>query len=614
MINVSENKDQKINPYSSVGRVGARKIVPRRYNNTSRPAIARRPVSILKAKEKISDGDPVRIMALGGLGEFGRNMFVIEYKKECIIVDMGLRFPEENMPGIDFIIPSIEYFENNRDLKILGVFISHAHYDHLGAVPYLISKLNYPPIYTTPLTKEIILKRQEEFTHLKKLDIRVVDAEKVNKIELNNFIVSVFHVNHNVPDSVGFFIETRQGNIMYTGDYKIDFNPIFDRPADLTRIVKLASFGVDLLMADSTGVEQEGHSISEQEIFQNLEIVFMRAKGRIILATFASLISRLQQALVLAEKFNRKVVINGYSMRTNLAIAKKLGYVKSDLKTIIDVKEMHHYKPEEIVILTTGAQGEDNAGLMKILNRENKNIRIQPGDTMIFSSSVIPGNEMAVQCLKDSLTKQGANIYHYKMMDIHASGHAHKEDIKLMLNLIKPKQMMPVHGFYYMQKLFNDLAQDVLGLRKEDCILASNGQVLELVKGKTIITPKFIPANYVMVDGLGVGDVGEVVLRDRQALSKDGMFIINLIIDRKTRDIKVLEIVSRGFIFMKDSNTLIKDTRDKVTQIVNKNMTKASNEDVNESYLRNILRDEIGLFLFQKIERRPMIIPIVMEI
>ncbi len=590
-----------------------RKIVPRRYSN-QHPA-GKRPMSINKAKERISgDNNPVKIMALGGLGEFGRNMFVMEYKNECIIVDMGLRFPEENMPGVDLIIPSIEYFNNNKNLKILGVFISHAHYDHLGAVPYLISKLNYPPIYTTPLTKEIINKRQEEFTGMKKLDIRLVDSEKNNRIEFSNFIINVFHVNHNVPDSVGFLIETKQGNIMYTGDYKIDFNPIFDKPADLTRIVKLSSMGVDLLMPDSTGIEQEGHSISEQEIFQNLEIIFMRAKGRIILATFASLISRLQQAIVLAEKFNKKIVINGYSMKTNLAIAKKLGYVKTELKTVIDVKDMHRYKPEELVILTTGAQGEDNAGLMKIINKENKNIRIQPGDTMIFSSSVIPGNEMAVQCLKDSLTRQGANIYHYKMLDIHASGHAHKEDIKMILNLIKPKHIMPVHGFYYMQKLLNDLAQDVLKLKKEDCILAGNGQVVEMVRGKVVITPKFVPANYVMVDGLGVGDVGEIVLRDRQALSQDGMFIINLIIDRKHKDIKVLEIISRGFIFMKDSNELVRNTKEKVNQIVQKIIQKSSTDDVNESYIRNILRDEIGLFLFQKTERRPMIIPIVLEI
>jgi ribonuclease J len=590
-----------------------KKIVPRRYDN--RKQTNKSPITINKAKDKINiNNNPVKIMFLGGLGEFGRNMFVVQHKDECLIFDMGLRFPEENMPGVDFIIPSIEYFANNKNLKILGIFISHAHLDHIGAVPYLISKLNYPPIYTGLLTKEIILKRQSEFSHMKNLDIRVIDAEKNNHIEFKDFLISVFHVNHTVPDSVGFLIQTKQGNIMFTGDYKIDFNPVMDKPADLTRIVKLASMGVDLLISDCTGIEKEGHSISEQEIYQNLEVIFMRSRGRIILATFASLISRLQQAIMLAEKFNRKVIINGFSMKTNLAIANKLKYIKVNSKTVIDAKEINKYKPEELLILTTGAQGEDNAGLMRIINKENVNIRVQPGDTVVFSSSVIPGNEMAVQCLKDSLTKQGANIYHYKMLDIHASGHAQKEDMKLMLNLVRPKQVMPFHGFYYMQKLFNDLAQDVLGLKKENCILASNGQIIEILKNKVMLTSKFIPANYVMVDGLGVGDVGEIVLRDRQALSKDGMFIINIIIDRKSKSVKVLEIISRGFVFMKDSNMLIKETKEKVNKIILKTIKKTVNDNVNESYIRNILRDEIGLFLFQKTQRRPMIIPIVLEI
>lgn len=590
-----------------------KKIVARRYNGPRNPAL-KKPLQIKNHPKIINDPEPLKIIPLGGLGEVGRNMHIIEYKNECIILDIGLRFPEENMPGIDFIIPNIEYLVNNRQLKILGVFVSHAHYDHLGAIPYLISKLNYPPIYATALTKEIILKRQEEFAHLKKLDIKQIDTEKNCEIRFKNFIISAFHVNHNVPDTVGFFIETPKGNIMYTSDYKIDFNPIFDKKADLTTIVKLASRGVDVLMSDSTGIEQEGHSISEHEIFMNLEKVFMATTGRIILATFASLIGRLQQVIHLAEKFNRKVIINGYSMKTNLAIAKKLGYQKCNSKSIIDQKEASKYKPEELVVLTTGAQGEDNAGLMKIINRENRFIQIQKGDTVIFSSSVIPGNEMAVQHLKDSLTKQGAKIYHYKMLDIHASGHAHKEDLKLILNLIKPLNVMPVHGYYYMQKLFNDLSMEVLSLKPDNCILASNGQTIELNNGHVKTTMKFVPANYIMVDGLGVGDVGEIVLRDRQELAKDGMFIINMIIENKTKEIKVLEIVSRGFVFMKDSTPLIKETKDKVKQIVERTTSKTALQNINESYLRNILRDEVGSFLFQKTERRPMIIPIVLEI
>lgn len=596
-------------------KIPIKKSVPRRYGHP-KMTINRRPTTLQRPIERTTTSvaaNPLRIIPLGGLGEVGRNMHVLEYKNECIIVDAGLRFPEENMPGVDFIIPNIEYLANNKNLKILGIFVSHAHYDHFGAIPYLISKLNYPPIYATSLTKEIILRRQEEFTNLKKLDIKLIDVEKNNCVNLKNFIINVFHVNHNVPDAVGFMIETPQGNIMYTGDYKIDFNPVFDKKADLTAIVKLASRGVDLLMSDSTGIEQEGHSISEQEIFLNLEKVFMATKGRIILATFSSLIGRLQQVIHLAEKFDRKIVINGFSMKTNLAIAKKLGYEKCDSKVIIDSKDINRHKPEELVILTTGAQGEDNAGLMKIMDKEHRFIQIEKGDTVIFSSSVIPGNEMAVQHLKDGLTKQGAKIYHYKMLDIHASGHAHKEDLKLMLNLIKPYNIMPVHGFYYMQKLFNDLAMDVLGLKQENCILATNGQVVEMVKNRVRVTSKFVPANYIMVDGLGVGDVGEIVLRDRQELAKDGMFIINLIIENKTKEIKVLEIISRGFVFMKDSTPLIKETKEKVSQIIQRAITKTSLDNVNEAYLRNILRDEVGSFLFLKTERRPMIIPIVME-
>jgi len=301
-------------------------------------------------------------------------------------------------------------------------------------------------------------------------------------------------------------------------------------------------------------------------------------------------------------------------MQTNTAIAKKLGYLNYDHKTIVDVRNIHRYKPEEITILCTGAQGEDNAQLMKIINREHKYIRIQKGDTVIFSSSVIPGNELAVQNMKDVLSKQGANIYHYKMLDIHASGHAYKEDIKLMLNLIQPKYVMPVHGFFYMQKLFADLAENTLQLPPDHCILASNGQIIEMTKEKIYVTNKFVTANYVMVDGLGVGDVGEVVLRDRETLAKDGMFIITIIIDAKTGEIRTMEIVSRGFVFMKDSHELIKETKNQVASILKRLLANITPQTINESYLRNVLRDEIGLFLFEKTQRRPMILPIIMEI
>jgi ribonuclease J len=303
----------------------------------------------------------------------------------------------------------------------------------------------------------------------------------------------------------------------------------------------------------------------------------------------------------------------GFTMKSNIAISKKLGYLEYDPKIIIETKDIAKYRPEEITILCTGAQGEDNAALMRIINREDKFVRIQKNDTVVFSSSIVPGNEVAVQGLKDNLSKQGAKLYHYKMLDIHASGHAHKEDIKLMLNLIKPKYVMPVHGYYYMQKLMADLAQETLGIDSAHTILAACGQVIDLTNQKTSLTNKFVPANYVMVDGLGVGDVGEVVLRDRETLAKDGMFIITTIMDAKTKEIKTIEIVSRGFVFMKDAGELIRDTREKVESLIKKSTANIMSGTINESYLRNALRDEIGLFLFQRTERRPMIVPIIIE-
>jgi len=301
-------------------------------------------------------------------------------------------------------------------------------------------------------------------------------------------------------------------------------------------------------------------------------------------------------------------------MKSNIAIAKKLKYISYDPKTIIDIKNIKQYDDNKITILCTGAQGEDNAALMRIVNREDKNIRIQKNDTIVFSSSVVPGNELAVQNLKDNLSKQGAKLYHYKMLDIHASGHAYKEDIKLMLNLVKPKYVMPIHGYYYMQKLMADLAQETLGIPPEQTIVSSSGQIINLIDKKTILTNKFVPANYVMVDGLGIGDVGEIVLRDRETLAKDGMFIITAILDSKTKDIKSIEIVSRGFVFMKDAGEMIRDTRNKAETLIKQAVANMMPGTINEAYVRNILRDEIGLFLFQRTQRRPMIIPILIEI
>lgn len=553
--------------------------------------------------------DLVKIIPLGGLEEIGRNMTLFEYQNQILIIDMGLQFPDENMPGIDFIIPNIEYLTNHPEKKILGVIITHGHYDHIGGIPYLIDKLNYPQMYTAPLTKGIILKRQEDFPNLKKLNIQEISSGK--KIILGPFKITPFHVNHNIPDTLGLAINSPAGLIMYATDFKFDLHPIADKPADPSHIISLASSGTTLLLSDSTGAESPGHSISEKTIMDNLDPIFRNAEGRIILSTFASLLSRVQQAIWLSEKYNRKVIIEGFAMKTNVAIAEKLKYLSIKKGTVIKWQEASRIDPKKLTVLCTGAQGESEAVLMRIVNKGHKYLRIQKKDTVIFSSSVVPGNELAVQNIKDNLAKQGAKVYHYKMLDIHASGHGYQEDLKAMINLVKPKFFMPIHGHYSMLKTHGELAESV-NIPPKNIVIATNGQIIELSKNKIIATEKFVPTNYIMVDGLGVGDVKEVVLRARQTLSQDGIFIIVALIDKKTGLLHSNpEIISQGFVYMKESKELINQTRKLIKEIINHS---TSNNTFNEEYIRNNLRNKIGLFLFKKIQRRPMILPIVIEV
>lgn len=570
-------------------------------------------ITIMKEKKfdrKIKPStSPLKIIPLGGLEEIGRNMTLFEYENQILIVDMGLQFPDEDMPGIDFIIPNIEYLTNHPEKKILGIFITHAHYDHIGAIPYLIEKLNYPTIYTAPLSKGIILKRQEDFPELKKLNIEEISPSQ--SITLGKFKISPFHLNHNIPDTLGLAIDTPYGLIMYATDFKFDFQPVGDKPADLSHIATLSSSGVQLLMADSTGVENPGHSVSEKTIMDNLDILFSQTKGRIILATFASLINRLQQAIWLSEKYNRKIFVQGFAMRTNLAIAEKLKYLSVKKGTFVDWKEASRLDASKLTILCTGAQGESEATLMRIVNREHKYLRVQKGDTVIFSSSVVPGNELAVQNLKDNLAKQGANIYHYKMVDIHASGHGYQEDAKMMINLTRPNFFMPIHGHFSMLKTHGEIAAS-LDIPKQNIVTSTNGQVIELTKNKITATEKFVPTNYIMVDGLGVGDIKEVVLRARQTLAKDGIFVVIALIDRKTGLLyNNPEIISQGFVYMKESKELISQAKKLIRETVSRS-TKG--HTFNEGYISNNLRNELGIFLFKKTKRRPMILPVVIEV
>jgi ribonuclease J len=557
----------------------------------------------------------VRVIPLGGLEEVGRNMMVIEYidpshrDGDIIIIDMGLQFPEENMPGIDFIIPNIAYLEDKKE-RIKGVIITHGHYDHIGAIPYINYRLGNPTIYTMPLTKGIILKRQEEFPHLPKLNI--VEISSKSKIKLGVFDVEFFHVNHNIADTVGVAVHSPVGTIVHTADFKFDNNPVGDKPADYSKMAELSSRGVLLLMSDSTNAENPGHSISEKTIQENLEDIFEHAKGRIIVATFASLLSRIQQIVHLAEKFGRHVALDGYSMKTNIALYRELDYLKVKQGTLIDIKDFNNYPAEKLVLLGTGAQGEENAVLMRITQKEHNQVKLQEGDTIIFSSSVVPGNERTVQALKDAMYKQGARVFHYKMMDIHAGGHAQSEDLKMMINLMRPKFFMPIEGNYFMLRLHADLAESV-GIPKENIVIPANGQVVKLTRDSIQPTKENVPTNYVMVDGLGVGDVKEVVLRDRQMLSEDGIFVLIATVDSQTGKLKGSpDIISRGFIYLRESQELLKATRALIKKTVEDATAKM--HPVNLAYVKDMLRDQVGKFLFQKTKRRPMVLPVIIEV
>ncbi len=563
------------------------------------------PAYMVKSKKQ----NNLRIIPLGGLEEVGRNMMLLEYQESILIVDMGLQFPEEDMPGIDYIIPNISYLRG-KEKNIVGTIITHGHYDHIGAIPHLIERLGNPPIYTTPLTRGIILKRQEDFPIQTKLNI--IQIKKNETINLGPFKIEFFHVNHNIPDGVGLAIHTPVGLIIHTGDFKFDHSPIGDEPADISRIAKIASQGVLFLMSDSTNAEIPGYSISEKTIQDNLEKIFEKSSGRIIAATFASLLARVQEIINLAEKYGRKVAIDGYSMKTNVEIAKKLGYLKYKKGTFIPIKEVNEYSPSKIVITCTGAQGEGNAVLMRIANKQHKFVEIEKDDTVIFSSSVVPGNERTVQGVRDALARQGARVIHSPLMDIHASGHAQKEDLKMMINLVRPKFLMPIHGNYYMLKLHGEIGES-LGIKPEDICLAKNGNIIELTPDKFSILKEKVPTNYVMVDGLGIGDVGNVVLRDRKAMAKDGMFVIIAIVDSKTGKVRGNpDIISRGFVYLRESKELLADTRRRVKAIVESASTPE--HSTNWVYVKDVIRDKIGQFLFQKTQRRPMVLPVVIEV
>ena len=552
--------------------------------------------------------DITRIVPLGGLEEIGRNCAYIEYRDEITIIDMGIQFPEEATPGIDFIIPNVDSLVPKKQ-NIRGIVLTHGHYDHIGAIPYLVGRLGNPMIYTTKLTKAMIEKRQEEFVNAPKLKVVVIDNG--DKIKVGEYTeLEFFGVDHTIPDSCGVIVKTPHGNIVHFGDFRLDYNDK-DEPQKLDDFERIGKLGIHSFMIDSTNAERPGRGVSERVVEENLRKLFEEADGRIILATFSSMLIRIAEIIKICEKIGRKVFINGRSMKDNIQMAQTLGYLKYKPDTIMPMEEINKFKDHQIMVITTGAQGQENAGLMKIVNGEHKFIQIKKGDTMVFSSSVIPGNERSVQKLKDNLTRQGAMVYNSEMIDIHSSGHSPAEDLKIVIRLINPKYLVPVHGYYFMRAA-NGKNGVATGMDPKNIMLMDNGQVAHVTKDSFVISKETVPAEYVMVDGLGVGDVGEVVLRDRRILAQEGMVVVIATIDRKTGAVlKNPDVISRGFIYLKESQEIVNEIRKRIRTIVG-NIPRG--QQLDPDYLKNLIRDQIGQFLYNKTFRRPMILPVIIEI
>lgn len=558
---------------------------------------------------KSAQEDVVRWVALGGLEEIGRNMMFLEYGDEIIIIDAGLQFPEEETPGIDYIIPNTTYLEMKKK-KIKALVITHGHYDHIGAIPYILGKIGNPPIYATQMSREIILKRQEEFPNAPKPVFTMIKGGEKHELS-NNFSVTFFNVEHNIPEGVGMIIHTPIGNVVHPGEFKFDYDND-GKPRGMDTWKWVGEQKIHTLMLDSTGVEKPGWSISERVVEEELENLFKKAKGRIIVGTFASLLDRLAEIIKIAERLGRKIAISGYSMKTNLQIAQRLGFIKVKKDTFISLEDINKYPDNKIMIIATGAQGEPNAALMRIANAEHRQIKIKKGDEVVLSSSVVPGNERSVDNLKDNLSRQGAVIYDYKMLDIHSSGHAPQEELKAVMKMVKPRFFLPIHGQYFRRWRNTQFAQEVIGLKPEETILSDNGVVVELRKDSIKTTKEKLPAYYVMVDGLGVGDVGEIVLRDRRALAEDGMVVIITVLSRQSgKVLKNPDIISRGFIYLRENQELLNDIRRKIRNII---QAIPRRQSLDADYLKTTIRNQIGSFLYKKIQRRPMILPVIIEV
>lgn len=547
----------------------------------------------------------LKVIPLGGLHEVGKNMTAFEYGKDIIVVDCGLAFPEDDMLGVDIVIPDISYLTKNIE-KVRGIILTHGHEDHIGALPYVLRELNVP-IYSSRLTLGLLDNKLKEHKLLNEVTKYVVAPGE--EITLGDFKVEFIHTNHSIADSMSLAITTPVGVVLHTGDFKIDYSPIDGDIANLHRFAELGKKGILLLLSDSTNAERPGYTMSEKSVGAVFNRIFEDTpSNRIMVATFSSNIHRIQQVINSAEKYNRKIAIIGRSMLNVVKTSIELNYLTVSEKTIIDINEIKHYRDDELVIISTGSQGEAMSALSRIAWGDHKQISIHPGDKIIISASSIPGNEKNISKVINELLKRGADVIYEGIEDIHVSGHACAEELKLMLALTKPKFFMPVHGEYVHLSSHRNLALS-MGMAKENIFVMQTGEVLELSKNEAKVTGT-VPSGYLLVDGLGVGDVGNIVLRDRRHLSNDGLMVVVVSIDTETGEVAAgPDIISRGFVYVREAELLMDEAREVVLSALERCSQKKG-----WTYIKGIIKDALKNYLWQKTKRSPMILPIIMEV
>lgn len=548
----------------------------------------------------------VKIIPLGGLNEIGKNITVVEFKDDIVIIDCGLKFPDEDMFGIDVVIPDISYLVKNSE-KIRGIFLTHGHEDHIGSLPYFLKQLNVP-IYGTKLTLGIVETKLKEHGLLSTTELITVKPRDV--IKLNSVSVEFIKTNHSIADSVAIAIHTPIGAILHTGDFKVDYTPIDGEVMDFARFAELGRKGVLAMLADSTNVERPGYTMSERVVGESFKRIFAKAKGRIIVATFASNIHRIQQIVEAAQLYDRKIAVSGRSMENIVQVAIELGYLNIDPDVLLSVDNINKYPNEKIVVITTGSQGEPMSALARMAASEHRKLNILEGDTVIISATPVPGNEKLVSKVINQLFKKGAEVIYGSLQSIHVSGHACQEELKLMQALVKPRFFIPVHGEYRHLKQHGELAVRV-GLPEKNFVIADNGDIIEITRD-SIRKNGTVSSGQVFVDGLGVGDVGNIVLRDRKHLSQDGILTVVVTIDKNTsRIIAGPDIISRGFVYVRESENLM----DEAKSIVRDVLKDCEDKNITDwATMKSSIRDGLRLYLYEKTKRKPMILPIIMEI